>query len=108
MHYSVRTPNTFGDKSVYSKAGSVGKELRLNENIRGTGQAGSASTRLNQTQHNWGQKRGWFNNRGVMREDGRTEIYSKYSKGRDQLNRSDYEAVADKLSQNEFISSETF
>jgi hypothetical protein len=43
-----------------------------------------------------------------MREDGRTEIYSKYSKGREQLNRSDYEAVAEKLSQNEYISNETF
>lgn len=43
-----------------------------------------------------------------MRDDGRTEIYSKYSKGREMVNRSDYDVVAEKLSQNEYVSNETF
>lgn len=67
--YSVRTPNTYAEKSIYSKS----------------------QGRLNKTQNNWTKRP--YNSK--VRDDGKTEIYSKFSKGK--LNNSDYDMVIDKM-----------
>ncbi|CDW91113.1 UNKNOWN [Stylonychia lemnae] len=81
--FSVRTPQTYGEKSVYSKTHS----------------------QMNRTVNDWSKKR-WSNVVKKNQDDNKTEIYSKFSKGR--LNNSDYDFVAEQMKKNEFISNETF
>jgi len=60
---------------------------------------------MNRTVNDWTKKR-WSNVVKKNQDDGKTEIYSKFSKGK--FNNSDFDFVAEQMKKNEFISNETF